>query len=294
MLAKVMVAYIPVLHAGYKKFFNQNPGVKKLYLLGPGIIESFRPIQKDVRALTPQSVKEAFQGWKRFDEIEIIEIEDLKALNTDTQEIVMPNEDISHELAHTHLTKSKVTFSPIFLRWDRKSSNAKDVVTADITISKDAFDKAALKTAYKESEKSSDIWRRVGAVLTKNGKVVATAYNQSTPSIYSASSLGDPRNNFNKGLDIDKSIFIHAEAKLIAEAAKEGVKLEGLDLYVTTFPCPTCAKLIAFSGIKRLFFTEGYGVLDGENVLKTHNVQLIKVDIEPPQDTKSSLPYPEK
>ncbi|OGL33283.1 hypothetical protein A3F64_02140 [Candidatus Saccharibacteria bacterium RIFCSPHIGHO2_12_FULL_42_8] len=294
MPAKIIVAYVPVLHAGYKKFFDQNPEAKKLYLLGPGIIKSFRPIQKDARALTPQSAKNALQGWERFNEIQIIEIEGLKALNSDVQEVFMPNEDISHELAHTYLTKSKVTFFPIFLRWDRKSSNAKDTVTADITISKDTFDKAALKTAYKESEKSSDIWRRVGAVLTKNGKVIAAAYNQSTPSIYSASTLGDPRNNFNKGTDIDRSIFIHAEAKLIAEAAKEGVKLEGLDLYVTTFPCPTCAKLIAFSGIERLFFTEGYGVLDGENVLKTHNVQLIKVDVEPPQDTQSSLPYPEK
>lgn len=294
MAAKVIVAYIPALHAGYKKFFEQNADAKKLYILGSDIIAGFRPTQKDVRALSPEAIKAALEGWKLFDSIHIIEIDELKALDSSNIEIVMPNEDISHELAHSYLKKSKVVFSPIFLRWDRKSSNAKDVVSADITISKEAFDTAAAKAAYKESEKSSDIWRRVGAVLTDNGKVLATAYNQSTPSLHSASTLGDPRNNFNKGTDIDKSIFIHAEAKLIAEAAKDGTKLKGLDLYVTTFPCPTCAKLIAFSGIKRLFFTEGYGVLDGESVLKTHNVQLIKVNLDPPQDTQSSIPYPEK
>jgi len=292
--AKAIVAYIPALHAGYKKFFEQNSDAKKLYILGPNIIAGFRPIQKDVRALSPKEVKTALEGWGLFDSIEIIEVDTLKALDSPDIEIVMPNEDISHELAHAYLKKSKVIFSPIFLRWDRKSSNAKDAITADITISKEAFDKAAAKTAYKESEKSSDIWRRVGAVLTDNGKVIASAYNQSTPSIHSASTLGDPRNNFNKGTDIDKSIFIHAEAKLIAEAAKDGTKLEGLDLYVTTFPCPTCAKLISFSGIKRLFFTEGYATLDGEAVLKTHGIQLIRVDVNPPQDTQSSVPYPEK
>ncbi len=293
MANKAVIAYIPALHAGYKKLFEQNRGTI-LYIAGQTIIDSFRPIQKDIRALDPQSIKKAIESWNIFSSIEIIQIDGLQSLNNADQDIVMPDEDISHELAHNHLKQANIQFSPIFLRWDRRKSNATDEVTADLTISNEDFDKAAMNNAYKESKKSSDIWRRVGAVLLKDGKVVSVAHNQSTPTLHSASTLGDPRNNYNKGTDIDKSIFIHAEAKLIAEAAKNGTKLDGTDMYVTTFPCPTCAKLIAFSGVKKLLFVEGYAMLDGENLLKTHGVRLIKVDLPVPQDLEATAPYPEK
>ena len=38
---------------------------------------------------------------------------------------------------------------------------------------------------------------------------------------------------------------MHAEARLIAAAAREGRATAGAVLYVTDFPCPPCAKLIA-------------------------------------------------
>lgn len=294
MSKKAIIAYIPVLHAGYKKFFKENSDYKNLYIIGPEIIKTFRPIQKDVRALDQNSTKSAVSAWKIFETIEIIDHEDLKQIDKLSTHIIMPDEDISHELVEKYLRKSKVIFSPIFLRWDRKSSNAKDPVLANVTISKDALDKEFLSAAYKESQKSADIWRRIGAVIATKGKIIASAHNQATPNLYSSSILGDPRNNYSKGVAIEKSIFIHSEAKLIAEAAKNGMKLKGLDMYVTTFPCPVCAKLIAFSGIKRLFFSEGYTVLDGEALLKAYGVELIKVDMKPPKDTSISLPYPEK
>jgi len=69
-------------------------------------------------------------------------------------------------------------------------------------------------------------------------------------------------------------------AMLIAEAAKRGISLEGTNLYVTDFPCPPCAKLIARSGITRLYFSRGYAVLDGESTLKNKGVELVFVDVE--------------
>ena len=89
---------------------------------------------------------------------------------------------------------------------------------------------------------------------------------------------GDPRNNFHKGDHIEISTAIHAEAQMIAEAARKGVSLEGADMYVTVFPCPPCAKLIAFSGIKNLYCGGGYGVLDGEAVLKSKDVKIFFVE----------------
>jgi dCMP deaminase len=46
----------------------------------------------------------------------------------------------------------------------------------------------------------------------------------------------------------------HAEANVIAQAARVGAKLEGASLLVTAlYPCSTCAKLIIQSGIKKVY-----------------------------------------
>jgi dCMP deaminase len=76
----------------------------------------------------------------------------------------------------------------------------------------------------------------------------------------------------------DLSTAIHAEAAVIAAAARDGAGLAGADLYTTTFPCPACARLIAAAGFRRCFFAGQYSVLDGEQTLRASGVSLIWVD----------------
>ena len=47
-------------------------------------------------------------------------------------------------------------------------------------------------------------------------------------------------------------------------------------MYVTDFPCPPCAKLIAAAGIARLYFREGYAVLDGSDVLEGAGIEVVQ------------------
>ena len=47
-------------------------------------------------------------------------------------------------------------------------------------------------------------------------------------------------------------------------------------MYVTDFPCPPCAKLIAGAGIAKLCFREGYAVLDGQDVLEAAGVEIVR------------------
>jgi len=51
---------------------------------------------------------------------------------------------------------------------------------------------------------------------------------------------------------------VHAEANAIAQAARNGARLEGADIYVTASPCFSCFKLIANSGLRRIVFGEFY------------------------------------
>lgn len=51
---------------------------------------------------------------------------------------------------------------------------------------------------------------------------------------------------------------IHAEANAIIQAAKNGVSIDGGDIYITASPCWPCFKLIANAGLRRIVFGEFY------------------------------------
>ncbi|MPN00818.1 hypothetical protein SDC9_148016 [bioreactor metagenome] len=117
----------------------------------------------------------------------------------------------------------------------------------------------------------------MGAILLRDDQVLLYAYNRHLPSRDQQNELGDPRCFFQSGEGIEFSSSIHAEAELIASAAKMGIPLEGAEMYCTTFPCPVCAKQIAAAGVKRLYFATGYAVLDGLEVLQASGVEVTQV-----------------
>jgi deoxycytidylate deaminase len=155
---------------------------------------------------------------------------------------------------------------------------ASSEVSPDRVISTEERDNTLIKKASELAAKSSDWWRRIGALIVKNGEVVLEAFNSHMPSDFNLDSAGDPRTSFNPGERIDLSTAIHAEAKAISQAARKGIALEGATVYVSTFPCPGCAKLIAESGIKKVYYDQGYSLLDAENLLKDFGVEIIKVE----------------
>jgi dCMP deaminase len=118
----------------------------------------------------------------------------------------------------------------------------------------------------------------VGAVIVRDGVVLDIDHNRHVPTDYSPYIDGDPRNEFRRGVRIDLSTASHAEATLIARAARVGVPLEGADLYVSTFPCPQCARLIAEAGFDRCFFAGPYAMLDGDAILRQAGVRLFWVE----------------
>jgi len=77
---------------------------------------------------------------------------------------------------------------------------------------------------------------------------------------------------------LELSTTTHAEAQLIADAARRGVATEGAVMYVTDFPCPPCAKLVAAAGVSRLYFRTGYAVLDGNDILVAGGVEIVRVE----------------
>lgn len=272
---KILIAFVPVLHRGYRSLFERHADAETLYLLGADWAEDFPQLAKEIRALDPAETRTAIESWQIFPSVKILAKKDIASI--EASDIIMPDEDIMHGIAEAHFAGKSIAFDSVFLRWDKHNTVALRPVNPDTAISAEAFDREMLAAAEAEAKRSSDFWRHVGAVIVKDGRCIISAHNRHVPSEQMPYANGDPRNNFHKGVHLELSTALHAEAGAIAEAAREGVSLEGASLYVTTFPCPPCAKLIAYSGIKKIYYRTGYGVLDGEDILKSRGVEIVFV-----------------
>lgn len=285
----ISLAYIPVLHEGYLQFLTRQP-IDLLLLLSPEVIPKEIPyLKKDLRAVAPEQMQIMIEALQIVGQVELATESVLQELARTEAAFVLPDEDISQAVVSGFLTEAqqagRVTFSPIFLRWDKKTATEEKMPNTEQEVTADDLQQKWFVQAYAEAGKSSDWWRHVGAVVVKDGTPVLAAHNMHLPSEQQPYVDGDARALFSAGEWIELTSAIHAEAGLIAHAARAGISLEGSELYVTTFPCPPCAKLIAHSGIKKLYFAEGYAMFDGETILKDAGVAVVKVALN--QNTKN-------
>ena len=276
-MSKMIIAYVPVLHQGYIEFFKKHENVTFLGVLGDEAIDMFRNLRKDIRALSPVLVHNIITLLGFFPKVEILNKQDLINVSKELWSLVMPDEDVCHELYDTLFSHMPVEFDPIFLRWDKTKSVLYKEPNEVYRTSHDEFDKLILVKLDTERGRSSDWWRQIGAAIVDETGIILQAHNHHLPTAHTPYIHGDPRANFSVGVHTNLSSAIHAEATLIAEAAKEGIPLKGTSIYVSTFPCPSCAKLIVSAGIVRCYFGEGYSQLDGIDVLRAFNVEIIRI-----------------
>ena len=278
-MKKVILAYIPVLHQGYREFFEKYVSeVQTIYIFGNKLIQEFDHLsRKDIRALRPKDIERAIQSWHLFSEVRIVDHEVLSDIQSKKLTVIMPDEDECRELSKKYLSECDIEFDSVFLRWDKSKSLAQKKVSCDRIVPFEGFVSEMLSYAAEEAKKASNWWRQVGAVIVRDKEILLVGYNRQVPSSRMSYIEGDPRSFFKKGLHIELTIDMHAEARIISEAANKGIFLKDADLFITTFPCPPCAKIVAFSGIKRCYFNSGYAMLDGERILRSQGVEIIFV-----------------
>ncbi len=280
---KVAIAYIPVLHRGYLDFLHslKEKGVEKVYIVSDDILASHEELdyihRKDrLRALPHEKMLEYLRMSADIP-VESLTIETILALQHERAHIISPREDINIFLVETYFGGHHIEHENIFLRWNRENIEEEDSKSKMITLSE--FEKSAMNRAVVEAKKSADWWRCVGAVLVKNGKIVTVAHNEHMPEEESPNILGDTRALFTKGVNINYVTSAHAEVGVIGEAAKQGIVTLGAELFVTDFPCPYCARLIAKAGIKKIYYLKGYAVLGGDEFFREMGIESLKVKI---------------
>jgi dCMP deaminase len=94
--------------------------------------------------------------------------------------------------------------------------------------------------------------KHVGAVIVRDRTILSTGYNGSIRGMPHCDEMGHTMEN-------DHCVAtIHAEANAIIQAARNGVNINGGEMYTTASPCWSCFKLIANAGIVRIFYAEFY------------------------------------
>jgi dCMP deaminase len=284
-----IILYMPVVHRGYLNLLQAEGSPNTpLYIMGQSILDSlqnFNPsttqsITRDLRALTSYDVASTliflYPGSSRL--LEECEISELAQYD----KLVLPEDELSHLFVQKYsIPFEKVRFVSCFLRWDMPASTTRTDVECDRTITAEELKELGffkyVRLAKEEASKSPDWWRQVGSVLVRENRVALSAHNTHLPTVNEVYYAGDPRSNFNAGQSIEISKAIHAEASIIAQASQYGFSTKGCELFVTTFPCPACANLIALSGIKRVYFVDGYSLVGAIDILRAFGVEVVRV-----------------
>ena len=114
--------------------------------------------------------------------------------------------------------------------------------------------------------------KHVGAVIVRDKTILSTGYNGSIKGLPHCDEVG------HEMVDDHCVRTTHAEANAIVQAAKNGVSINGSEIYVTASPCYNCFKLIANSGIKTIYFDEFYRDERIINHAKESGVELVEID----------------
>lgn len=274
---KTLILHIPVIHKGFLDFLkNRKKDIGEIYLIDSVFLQELTQFKPDIASLEDKEAKQflAVFGFQEGEGIKILNKQNIKEVLA--KEIILVNDELSRNLASLYLKKENIEWVSVFLRWDKNKILSQQPLE-DIATSQDNFDIEIMNQACKEAKKTGDWWRQVGAVLVKNGEIVLRGWNRDLPSDHTPYQVGEVRDFFKAGESQELASTIHGEQNIIAQAARKGISLEGASLYVTTFPCPVCAKLIACSGIKKIYFQEGGSNFDAKKVLESASVDIIQV-----------------
>ena len=115
---------------------------------------------------------------------------------------------------------------------------------------------------------------QVGAVLARDGRILATGYN-GPPSGFPHCTDPDGCTNADRANPGGCNRAVHAEANTIAFAARHGIATEGATLYCSHLPCLKCAELIVNAGIATVYYATDYRIREGEALLRQAGIDMI-------------------
>lgn len=114
------------------------------------------------------------------------------------------------------------------------------------------WDEYFLRIATEVSTRATCPRKHVGALLVRERSILASGYNGSVRGMPHCEDVGCMM------VDGHCARTIHAEVNALAQAAKNGVRVDGATVYVTAMPCWACAKVLLNAGITRIVYADAY------------------------------------
>ncbi len=123
-----------------------------------------------------------------------------------------------------------------------------------------SWDEYFMRMAYLASTRSTCTRRKVGAIIVKDKRILATGYNGPPKGLAHCDVTGCIREELNvpSGERHELCRGLHAEQNAIIQAAVHGVSIKDATIYVTNHPCVVCAKMLINAEIKEIVYAEGY------------------------------------
>jgi dCMP deaminase len=125
-----------------------------------------------------------------------------------------------------------------------------------------AFDEIFMELAQNLGKRSHCVHRQVGAVLTKDTRIISIGYNGPPEGTHNCDEewpgTGCPKDS--RG---SCSLALHAEQNALLYAIKNGTAIQDSTLYVTLSPCLSCARLIYSAEIKKVIYLHSYAAYKG-------------------------------
>ena len=126
-----------------------------------------------------------------------------------------------------------------------------------------AFDEIFMELAVNLAKRSHCLKRHVGAVLTKDTRIISIGYNGPPSGTHNCDEEFAGCATDSKG---SCSLAIHAEQNAILYAVKNKASVDGSTLFVTLSPCLACARIIYSIGIEKVVYLRSYADYKGLKV----------------------------
>ena len=140
------------------------------------------------------------------------------------------------------------------------------------------WDDYFMEIAEVVGKRSTCLRRRIGAVLVKNKRILATGYNGAPSGLAHCYELGCLREEMDvpSGTRHEICRALHSEQNAIIQAALYGVATRGATIYSSTQPSSLCAKMMINAGIARVVYEGDYPDDFALQLLREANIELVR------------------
>ena len=140
-----------------------------------------------------------------------------------------------------------------------------------------SWDEYFMSIARLVAGRSTCLRRRVGAILVKDRRILATGYNGAPAGLPHCEETGCLRERLSvpPGERHELCRGIHAEQNAIIQSANYGTGIAGATIYTTHHPCSVCAKMIINAGITRVVSADAYPDPMASEMLTEAGVEIV-------------------